>query len=82
MGGQWCVYRDRLDCVCCSASKAANGCSKRFNSSSRDANVCIMTSQVKTMLGDGIHVDGYGKVCVAASYESNVPFVLRFMVSD
>ena len=32
------------------------------------------------MLGDGIHVDGYGQLTASTSYESNVPFVLRFMV--
>lgn len=32
------------------------------------------------MLADGIHVEGYGKLTASASYESNVPFVLRFMV--
>lgn len=36
--------------------------------------------QVKTMLGEGIHVDGYGQLGVSTSYESNVPFLLRFMV--
>eukprot|EP00904_Undaria_pinnatifida_P011202 jgi/Undpi1/7211/HiC_scaffold_22.g09684.m1 len=36
--------------------------------------------RVKTMLGDGIHVDGYGQLTASTSYESNVPFVLRFMV--
>lgn len=39
-----------------------------------------MPPQVKTMLGDGIHVDGFGQLCGSTSYESNVPFVLRFMV--
>lgn len=32
------------------------------------------------MLADGIHVDGYGQLTASTSYESNVPFVLRFMV--
>lgn len=32
------------------------------------------------MLADGIHVDGYGQMSAKTSYESNVPFVLRFMV--
>lgn len=32
------------------------------------------------MLSDGIHVDGYGQLTASTSYESNVPFVLRFMV--
>lgn len=36
--------------------------------------------QVKTLLADGIHVAGYGQLCASTSYESNVPFVLRFMV--
>lgn len=36
--------------------------------------------QVKTLLADGIHVAGYGQLCSSTSYESNVPFVLRFMV--
>ncbi|CAN0571765.1 unnamed protein product, partial [Ectocarpus sp. 12 AP-2014] len=36
--------------------------------------------KVKTLLTDGIHVDGYGQLCASTSYESNVPFVLRFMV--
>ncbi|CAM9288465.1 unnamed protein product [Ectocarpus sp. 8 AP-2014] len=36
--------------------------------------------KVKTLLADGIHVDGYGQLCASTSYESNVPFVLRFMV--
>lgn len=36
--------------------------------------------QVKTLLADGIHVAGYGNLCASTSYESNVPFVLRFMV--
>lgn len=38
------------------------------------------SSQVKTLLADGIHVDSYGQLCASTSYESNVPFVLRFMV--
>lgn len=31
-------------------------------------------------MADGIHVAGYGQLCASTSYESNVPFVLRFMV--
>lgn len=36
--------------------------------------------QVKTLLADGVHVAGFGQLCASTSYESNVPFVLRFMV--
>lgn len=39
-----------------------------------------LLSQVKTLLADGIHVDGHGQLHAKTSYESNVPFVLRFMV--
>ncbi|CAM9235239.1 unnamed protein product, partial [Sphacelaria rigidula] len=39
-----------------------------------------LVPKVKTMLADGVHVDGFGRLTANPSYESNVPFVLRFMV--
>lgn len=36
--------------------------------------------QVKTILGDGLDVEGYGRLVADSSFESNVPFILRFMV--
>lgn len=60
-----------LSCVCSLTNCSVNIVAKP---------ALILSSQTKTLLADGIHVDGYGQLCASTSYESNVPFVLRFMV--
>ncbi|CAM9213746.1 unnamed protein product [Choristocarpus tenellus] len=39
-----------------------------------------LVPKIKTLLADGLIVQGYGHFSAATSFESNVPFVLRFMV--
>ncbi|KAG5179249.1 hypothetical protein JKP88DRAFT_270411 [Tribonema minus] len=39
-----------------------------------------LVNKVKTLLTDGVHATGFGTIRCTTTFESNVPFVLRFMV--
>jgi DNA polymerase delta subunit 1 len=39
-----------------------------------------LVTKAKNILTDGLHVQGFGPFSISSTYESNVPFVLRFMV--